>query len=448
MTVLRIFFDAPPAAARAFAWALFNAHGVCFREGRSTAEHWPRGTKREAVLAADLAPLMAFKLPPLSASRLDSAIRLQLEDQLATPLSTQQIIIGTQQRDGWVRVVLTEQTLLEALRRFDIGRVFSETELVNAAADAWHWCVSPEGHGFVRRDSNNGGSAFALDLPSAFPLPPRGERGSEGTGEREESPPLQGERGASSQERLHLNQNRSSANYQTLPPELTLALSAETAPPKTLHIHAALSAEILSSWQRANHACRLTVEPPWRWTQVEPTLFAQATELLPQIESTVSSRTSGNGWRTAAMLVGIALALHVTATVTTWGSSLWQHWQISRGWQALANEAGLSAKKNTATIFSQWSRAYADARHRAGLAAPDDALPLLARAAPPLRTLPSGTLRNAVYADRAWTFEFTPLDAVTQKTLETSLRRTGLQPMSGSTATGYRLRIQTQEKAP
>ncbi|MDR0250892.1 MAG: hypothetical protein LBI35_06260, partial [Burkholderiales bacterium] len=318
----------------------------------------------------------------------------------------QRIIIGTQQRDGWVRVVLAEQTLLEALRRLDIERAFSEAELIDPTADAWHWCVSPEGRGFVRRDCNNGGSAFALDLPSA------------------------------------------AANHKTLLPELALALSAEIALPKTLHVHAALSSEILSSWQQANPACRLTVEPPWRWAQIEPALFAQATELLPQVEPTTPSRIPGNGWRTAALLLGIALALHVTATVAVWSSSLWQHWQVSRGWQALANEAGLPAKKNTATIPAQWSRAYADARHRAGLTAPDDALPLLARTTPLLRTLPSGALRNATYADHAWTLEFTPLDTATQKALETSLRRIGLQPMSGSTATGYRLRIQTQEKTP
>ena len=419
MTVLRIFFDAPPAAARAFAWALFDANGVCFREGRSAAEHWPRGARREAVLAADLAPLMAFKLPPLSASRLDSAVRLQLEDRLATPLSAQQIIIGQQQRDGWVRVVLAEQTLLEALRQLDIDRAFSEAELIDAADDAWHWCVSSEGHGFVRRDRNSGGSAFALDF-AALDL--------------------------------------SVATQKTLPPELTLALAAEAVPPQALHIHAALPAEVLSSWQQTNNVCRLTVNPPWRWTQVEPARFAQAADLLPPREPATSATRSSNGWRTAALLLGIALALHVVATVAVWSSSLWQHWQISRAWQALANEAGLSAKTSAATIPAQWSRAYADARHRAGLAAPDDALPLLARAAPSLRTLPSGTLpmgtlpmgtlRNAIYADRAWTFEFASLDTATQKTLEANLRRAGLQAMSGSTAGGYRLRIQMQENAP
>ncbi|MCL2309771.1 MAG: hypothetical protein FWC42_05775 [Proteobacteria bacterium] len=443
MTTLRIFFDAPPATSRAFAWALFDAHGVCFREGHSTAEHWPHGAKREAVLAADLAPLMAFKLPPLSASRLDGAIRLQLEDRLATPLSAQQITIGSQQRNGWVRVVLVEQTLLEALRKLGIERAFSEAELIETAADVWHWCVSPEGRGFVRRSSNNGGSAFALDI-AALDLPSAALSSlqEEGWGRdrvpAHPSPPLpQGERGANN------------ANQKTLPTELALALSAETAPPKTLHIHAALPAEVLSSWQQANKVCRLTVEPPWRWAQADPVLFSQATELLPQIEpATSASPRSSSGWRIAALLIGIALTLHVVATAAAWGSLLWQRWQISRGWQTLASEANLPAEKNTATIPAQWARAYADARHRAGLTAPDDALPLLARAAPSLQVLPPNTLRNAVYADRAWTFECTSLDAAAQKTLEANLRRAGLQAMSGNTASGYRLRIQAQENMP
>ncbi|MCL2871808.1 MAG: type II secretion system protein GspL [Betaproteobacteria bacterium] len=401
---LRIFFDAPPSASRAFAWGLFDARGVCIREGRDTVDQWPRDDDREAVLAADLAPLLAFKLPPLSASRLESAVRLQLEDRLATPLSAQRIVIGAQQRDGWVRVVLAEHALLEALRKFGIARAFSEAELIAADEDAWHWCVSPEGRGFVRRDRASGGSTFALDLSSE----------------------------------------------KTLPAELTLALSAETAPPKWLQLHAALPAEMLNSWQQNNHACRLAVEPPWRWTRADPTRFAEATELLPQFETVApsSSRSSGKGWRIAAVLVGLALALHILATVAVWGSSVWQRWQISRGWQALAVEAGLPDNTNAATIPAQWSRAYAATRHRAGLSAPDDALPLLARAASSLRALPSGTVRSAVYADRAWTFECTSLDATTQKTLEAGLRRAGLQAMSGNTAAGYRIRIQSQEAAP
>ncbi|MDR0770920.1 MAG: hypothetical protein LBE75_06945 [Burkholderiales bacterium] len=403
MTVLRIFFDAPPSGTRAFAWALFDAQGTCVREGRDPAEHWPRSTRREAVLAADLAPLLAFKLPPLSASRLDGAVRLQLEDRLATPLSTQRVIVSPQQRDGWVRVLLIEHTLPEALRRFGIDRAFSETELMDTATDAWHWCVSPEGRGFMRRDRHSGGGAFALDLSSA-------------------------------------------ASREVPPTELMLALAAETAPPKTLYIHAALPSETLSSWQRASGIGRLIIEPPWRWAHADPALYARATELLPSLEPASPPHASAAGWRTAAALVGIALGLHVVATAATWGSALWQHWQISRGWQALAAEAGLSEK--AAAIPPQWSRVYAEARHRAGLPAPDDALPLLARAAPSLQTLPPGALRNAVYADRAWTFECTPLDAAVQKSLETGLRRTGLQTMSGNTAAGYRLRVQTQTYAP
>ncbi len=50
------------------------------------------------------------------------------------------------------------------------------------------------------------------------------------------------------------------------------------------------------------------------------------------------------------------------------------------------------------------TRRYAEARHRAGLAAPADALPLLARAAPALAALPAGVLRTAAYS--RW-----PLDA-------------------------------------
>ena len=84
---------------------------------------------------------------------------------------------------------------------------------------------------------------------------------------------------------------------------------------------------------------------------------------------------------------------------------------------------------------------YADARHRAGLAAPADALPLLARAAPALAVLPAGVLKTAMYADGHWTFDLTKPGATTVARLERQLAGAGLATLQATSDTGARVRV-------
>jgi len=86
-------------------------------------------------------------------------------------------------------------------------------------------------------------------------------------------------------------------------------------------------------------------------------------------------------------------------------------------------------------------RRHAEARHRAGLAAPGDALPLLAQASPALATLPAAALRSATYGDRAWTLELGKLDADALARVDRSLGERGLVVMQAPTAAGVRMRI-------
>ena len=89
---------------------------------------------------------------------------------------------------------------------------------------------------------------------------------------------------------------------------------------------------------------------------------------------------------------------------------------------------------------SRSSRRFADARHRAGLVAPADALPLLARAAPALAALPAGALKSATYTSGTWTFELAKLDANAQTALDRGLAAAGVASLQATTNAGTRMR--------
>jgi len=87
------------------------------------------------------------------------------------------------------------------------------------------------------------------------------------------------------------------------------------------------------------------------------------------------------------------------------------------------------------------AKRYAEARHRAGLAAPADALPLLSRAAPALAALPTGTLKSATYSDGRWTFDFSKLDAGAADRLQRQLAGAGLSTLAATNPSGSRMRV-------
>ena len=79
---------------------------------------------------------------------------------------------------------------------------------------------------------------------------------------------------------------------------------------------------------------------------------------------------------------------------------------LARGCRGLRRAGGRGA--DPAAARAALARRYAQQRHAQGLPAPDDALPLLARAAPALAGLPPGALKSAVYADGHWTLDLRP----------------------------------------
>ena len=407
MTTLRILLAAADAVDASVPWALFDAAGARVDSGQGPPARWPRADTLEVVLAASQVRLASVQLPPVPPARVAAAAAFALEDQLAGPADEQWLAAGAQQPGGRVVVVVAARSLVAALRSraADTGlplrltRVLAEPELAPASTAAC-WCVPADreaGAGFVRLPD---GSAFPVDA-----APPDG----------------------------------------TLPPELVLALARVAAPPAALHVAAAASDDALARWSTTAGLPCVRAEP-WQWHAASPAAFAAATNLLQGEMAPTPAPQPGaraRAFAPALWLAAAALALHVAATVGDWAWWRVDAWRTARAWTALATAAGVPAAAAGTPALAQahLARRYAELRHAQGLPAPNDAVPLLARAAPALAGLPAGTLKSATYADGHWTLDLQRAEPPLIRDLDARLRRAGTPAIIATTPAGARLRI-------
>jgi hypothetical protein len=392
MSTLRVLLDAAPAAGRAVAWALFDDGGRVVRSGRDAPDAWPAAPRREAVLAAACVRIVGLQLPPLSADRVAAAAAFALEDQLAGPANEQHIAVSSQRADGIVEAIVANRSLVARLAD-DFDRILAEPALAPMPPPQhWRWFASVAGGGFVRKPD---GSAFAT--------------------------------GASDR----------------VPDELVLALDhAARAGNGPACVEMAFAPDATLRTDLARHPATTFVPmSPWRWDASGSAAFAAATDVRQgdfALAAPSATRGSTRWFRRAAMLAALAIALHVTATIGEWIALRVDAWRVRSALGEVARDAGAADGENPATAIA---KRYADARHRAGLAAPADALPLLARAAPALAALPAGTFKSATYADGHWTFDLDKLDAGAAARLERQLAGAGLSTLQAVNPSGARMRV-------
>ena len=399
MSTLRVLLASSPMPDRHDAWALFDPEDRKLNSGRSDPESWPAAAHREAVIAAAAVRIVALRLPPLTADRVATAAAFALEDQLAGPAREHHIAVSGQRRDGTVEAVIATRSDVAALAsRFE--RVVTEPSLApTPPADRWRWYESGHAGGFVKRSD---GAAFAT-----------GDAG-------------------------------------TLPSELTQALDhAARAGARPARVEVAFTVDdvALAEW---THACGTTFEriAAWQWQDAGRAAFAAAPNLLQGefARSPPAARAGGRKLFRAALVIAVAAGtLHVVATLSEWAWSRVELWRTERAVSAMARDAGVP---ETVPAAAALARRYADARHRAGLAAPDDALPLLARAAPALAALPPGTLKTAAYGDGHWTFDLAKMDTASAIAFERGLVAAGLAPLQAAYASGTRVRVAPGGDAP
>ncbi len=409
MTVLRVRLAAAPSAELPCDWALYDAAGACVRSGRDPPSAWPSARQLEAVVAASRVRIASIALPPLPPARVSSAVGFAVEDQLAGPQDAQHLAVSVQHPDGHVRVAIVARALVTGLTGraarggpiARLSRVVVEPDLAMPLA-GWRWCAGGvhAGEGFVRRAD---GSAFPVGAPDA-----------EGT----------------------------------LPAELAVALTQarrDGAPPREVRVDAAVAEANLVRWAKATHVAFVRGSP-WKWHEAPAAAFAGAIDLLQggfALTPAVARAAHGRLFAPALILASAALTLHVVATVGEWISLKVDNGQRARTWTSLASGVGIGPEAAAApsAVYAALARRLAELRHAQGLPAPDDALPLLALAAPALGGLPPNVVRSATYADGHWTLDLARADAGAIGDLDSRMRLAGIPALVAMSGTGARVRI-------
>jgi type II secretion system protein L len=405
MTVLRVLVDAMPGTGRAFDYAVTgdaaagNAGRIVTRRGRGDASQWPHTDQVVAIVAAPLLFVGTLKLPPIVASRLPDAVRYALDDQLAAPPDSMHIAHGVQQRDGRVSAFAMSRELMRAIVNElpRLSRIVAEPALLPADAD-WHWTRDRQGRGFLLR-----ADASAVAVPAST----------------------------------------------AAPPEITLAVSQArrtSSLPTRIIAHASDDAPALP--EDAIDGVDVVHGASWSWDgggriSADP---ANAPDLRQgEFADAATIREHGasrRAFRPALVLALAAIAFFALASVATWMFYGIDAWRDQRAAIDMARAAGADAQ-DFPTAMAAIAQRYTDARHAARAAAPGDALPLLARAAPALAAVPAGKWRRAVYTSGAWTLEFSALDDATLEALMERLANAGVTALHATNAGGLRVRIQS-----
>ncbi len=396
MSVLRVLLSAPPAANRAEAWIRCDDTGRVVERGHDTPDRWPAASRREAVLAAGLVRLIAIALPPMSPARLASAAAYALEDRLAATETAAAIGVSAPRADGSVLAVVTAQATLDAVaaRTPRFARIVAEPALA-PVNPGWTWCAGGASGGFVRTAD---GGAFAVGAPVAGALPAE------------------------------------------LVAALAQAVRNGDAPGNVL-VAQSCSDDLLAGWHAGTGVAFVHGEP-WRWDDAPAAAFDAAPDLLRAPES--AAPTPGAAlrlWKPAAAIALAALGLHLVATLAQWSWLRIDAWRDGERIVALARGAGATDVDSPDAALRALARRDAELRHRAGLPAAADAVPLLARAAPALAALPPAAVKSARFADGAWTFELAALDEATLATLDRRMQDDGLTALQAHTGAGYRMRV-------
>jgi len=402
MTTLRVLLNAAPAADRAAEWALFGGGGRLIRTGRGRPAEWPARERSEAVVAAICGRLVTLTLPPLPAARVGAAAGFALEDQLAGAPENSHVAFGPQAADGTVRGAVVAASWMRDFNaasdragiRWD--RIVFECDLARPPSSGWCWCArSIDDAGFV-----------VTDRGTSIGIGP--------------------------------------AHTTGLPAELALAIkAANQLAPRMVRIDiAGIGPERLAQATEQTGVA-FSVGVPWRWSEVNPQVFASAVDLGTTSADTTSSPSKAATmrlFRPALTIAALALGIHVLATVGQW---LWLQWQthaVQRDLVAAARGAAPDAATGTPPMQAI-ARRDAELRHRAGLAARDDFLPLLARAAPALSALPAGNVRSLRYADGHIVLELQKSDAAQIARVQRELQGRGLAAIAAPTTSGTRLRL-------
>jgi type II secretion system protein L len=406
MTTLRVYLESAPDPGRSCEWGLFDDSNRLVRRGSAAIADWPAAQNREAVIDATRGRLATVKLPPLPPPRVQSAAGFALEEQLAGAPEDSHVATARQASDGSVRVAIVDAAWMRAFQaasaRCSIrwNRVLLESDLASPPTGGWCWCAQSPAHaGFVRTSE---GSTLAVGIATAA----------------------------------------------APPDEIVLALAGSARRPRLVRVDVAGVGMALLEHATRQTGVEFTAGAPWSWKDAGAAAFDAAIDLQVGAFDVATSAPHLDVlpmFRPALWIAAAALAIYILAGIGEWLALQWQLRALDRDMAALAqtatsaSNAGAGAPGESPATFI--ARRHAELRHRAGLAAASDLLPLLARAAPSMAALPPGGIRSLRYADGHVVFELQKLDPAQTTLLQRDLQRQGLVAIAVPSATGVRLRI-------
>lgn len=384
----------------ACAWVLVEGSSMLSR-GQGAPATWPHADTRIAIISAARARVLRLTLPDLPTPQFQAALAYAVETRVAGDPAAQYLAAGLREADGKRRVVVVERDWLRhalaALAGLGVRpqRLVAEAELPEVPPGAWWWQRAAVG-GYVLV----GDDVLPIDEAGPDLAPPAA---------------------------LLLTLERGSAER----PRLLVVTGAEPSPEQQV------------SWARS-----LGVVIEWRgqatWQSLPEERLLAAQSLLPDTKLGSATTpplppTHSLRWMAAALIV--AAALHTAAGIADY---LWLRWRahgIEKAALALLVEQFPEAQA-TNSAFAAFGEHYARARHAAGLPAPQDALPLLARTVPALAQLGDDKLRQAHFAGGRWTLDVPALEPAQRGQLTAALAQAGFSVIQAEQAGGLRLMLQ------
>ena len=412
MSVLRIFLSGDGVCD----WQLQPSGGGADHgpDARRQGERTPFGelprvppaARTEAIVPAARMRTLYVTVPPTPPAKLSAVVRFALEDQLAGDVEAQHVVIAARRERDAIVHIIDRRWLKETLSQLAHAgirpaRIAAESDLAPRAPVALATWVWRDDGGFLLEAS---GRVTVLDqsddaLPSGLLLALRNDNTHDGG--------------------------------EAVPARVVVRAPHE------------LSARS-AAWSRAA-GVDFVIEPEWNWSDAPANALATAPNLLTaDLDADRSASRAPSRLRLLRLAAGwllAALLLHAGASAAEWAMLTWRSAQVERETLQLIRNG---APALTGDPVTAWRSYYAGARHRAGKAAPDDALPLLAEAAAGLPELPPGALRVISFEAGQLTLDFDRTAAGPIGLALPAWRSRGLSVLQAESPGGVRVRFSWQ----
>lgn len=171
---LRVFLPAsePPDAAARLAWMLFDSRHALLRQDTSTLAGMPRADEVEAVLPAERVLFARLKLPKVGAATIRELLPYAVEDRLLADPAQIHAVAGPGNARGETVVAVVDrewlQRMVQALARAGRrpSRAWSESALLAGGKGDWHVVIGPSRGMLVDDD----GVSATFDPSAGVPL--------------------------------------------------------------------------------------------------------------------------------------------------------------------------------------------------------------------------------------------------------------------------------------